>query len=77
MSPGTPSESIWPGFKDLEALKSFDLRSQPYNNLKSQFPHLSPAGHRLLNFLFMYDPSRRATAQQALDTSYFAEEPLR
>ncbi|KAA0194130.1 hypothetical protein HAZT_HAZT005944 [Hyalella azteca] len=73
---GTPNESIWPGFRKIKSLKSFELKTQPYNNLKSQFPHLSAPGHRLLNFLFMYDPSRRATAQQALDTLYFLEEPL-
>uniref|UniRef100_A0A2P2I804 cyclin-dependent kinase n=1 Tax=Hirondellea gigas TaxID=1518452 RepID=A0A2P2I804_9CRUS len=73
---GTPSETIWPGFNSLESLKAFELKSQPYNNLKSHFPHLSAAGHRLLNFMFMYDPSRRATAQQALDIAYFTEEPL-
>jgi len=73
---GTPSEAIWPGFEQLEMVQSFELKHQPYNNLKTHFPNLSSSGHRLLNFLFMYDPSRRATAQQALEMPYFSEEPL-
>lgn len=42
-----------------------------------RFPWLSDAGIRLLNFLFMYEPSRRATAEECLQSSYFVEPPLR
>lgn len=73
---GTPSESIWPGFKELPACQNFTLRSQPYNNLKTKFPWLSQVGLRLLNFLFMYDPKKRATAKECLQSSYFKEAPL-
>lgn len=73
---GTPSESIWPGFKDLPACQNFTLRQQPYNNLKTKFPWLSQVGLRLLNFLFMYDPRKRATAKECLQSSYFKEAPL-
>ena len=73
---GTPSESIWANFKDLPACKNFTLKQQPYNNLKTKFPWLSQAGLRLLNFLFMYDPKKRATAAECLQSSYFKEAPL-
>lgn len=73
---GTPSESIWPGFKELPACKNFTLRHQPYNNLKTKFPWLSQVGLRLLNFLFMFDPKKRATATECLQSSYFKEAPL-
>lgn len=73
---GTPSESIWPGFKNLPACKNFTLRQQPYNNLKTKFPGLSKVGLRLLNFLFMFDPKKRATAVECLQSSYFKEAPL-
>lgn len=73
---GTPNESIWPGFKDLTTIQNFTLRSQPYNNLKSRLPNLSHVGVKLLNFLFMYDPSKRATAKECLLSSYFREAPL-
>lgn len=73
---GTPSEMIWPDFSSLPALQNFTLKSQLYNNLKPRFPWLSSAGLRLLNFLFMYDPSKRATAEECLHSSYFKEAPL-
>lgn len=73
---GTPSDSIWPEYPMLPALKNFSLKHQPYNNLKTRFPWLSGAGLRLLNFLFMYDPKKRATAEECLQSSYFKEAPL-
>ncbi|XP_029782352.1 cyclin-dependent kinase 10 isoform X3 [Suricata suricatta] len=73
---GTPSENIWPGFSRLPLAGQYSLRKQPYNNLKHKFPWLSEAGLRLLNFLFMYDPKKRATARDGLESSYFKEKPL-
>ncbi|XP_064599005.1 cyclin-dependent kinase 10-like [Liolophura sinensis] len=73
---GTPNESIWPGFDDLPMLEQCTLKSQPYNNLRHTYPWLSEAGVRLLNFLFMYDPKKRATAEDCLESSYFSENPL-
>ncbi|XP_064640928.1 cyclin-dependent kinase 10-like isoform X2 [Lineus longissimus] len=73
---GTPNESIWPGFNDLPALEHFSLKKQPYNNLRHTFPWLSEAGVRLLNFLFMYDPQKRASAADCCDSSYFKEQPF-
>ncbi|XP_025195312.1 cyclin-dependent kinase 10 [Melanaphis sacchari] len=73
---GTPNASIWPEIDTLPALKNFTLRPQPYNNIRPKFPWLSDAGIRLLNFLFMYEPSRRATAEECLQSSYFVEPPL-
>uniref|UniRef100_A0A2K5YPS9 Cyclin dependent kinase 10 n=1 Tax=Mandrillus leucophaeus TaxID=9568 RepID=A0A2K5YPS9_MANLE len=74
---GTPSENIWPGFSKLPLVGQYSLRKQPYNNLKHKFPWLSEAGLRLLHFLFMYDPKKRATAGDCLESSYFKEKPLR
>uniref|UniRef100_F7DUF8 Cyclin-dependent kinase 10 n=3 Tax=Ornithorhynchus anatinus TaxID=9258 RepID=F7DUF8_ORNAN len=73
---GTPNETIWPGFSKLPLVNQYSLRKQPYNNLKHKFPWLSEAGLRLLNFLFMYDPKKRATAGDCLESSYFKEKPL-
>ena len=72
---GTPNDTIWPGFSRLPMLEKFTLRKQPYNNLRHHFPWLSEAGIRLLNFLFMYHPEKRATASDCLDSSYFKEQP--
>uniref|UniRef100_H3CTV9 Cyclin dependent kinase 10 n=1 Tax=Tetraodon nigroviridis TaxID=99883 RepID=H3CTV9_TETNG len=73
---GTPNENIWPGFSKLPLIGQYSLRKQPYNNLKNKFIWLSDAGHRLLNLLFMYNPQRRATAKDCLESSYFKEKPL-
>uniref|UniRef100_A0A671Y2Z4 Cyclin dependent kinase 10 n=2 Tax=Sparus aurata TaxID=8175 RepID=A0A671Y2Z4_SPAAU len=73
---GTPNENIWPGFSQLPLIGQYSLRKQPYNNLKNKFTWLSDAGHRLLNLLFMYNPQRRATAKDCLESSYFKEKPL-
>jgi len=72
---GTPNDQIWPGLSSLPSLKDFTLKAQPYNNLKAIFPWLSSAGLRLLNFLFMYDPTKRAKADECLKSSYFKELP--
>ncbi|KAM6117944.1 cyclin-dependent kinase 10 isoform 1-T1 [Pterocles gutturalis] len=64
------------GFSKLPLVSQYTLRKQPYNNLKHKFPWLSEAGLRLLNFLFMYDPKKRATAKDSLESSYFKEKPL-
>ncbi|XP_002741678.2 cyclin-dependent kinase 10-like [Saccoglossus kowalevskii] len=73
---GTPNDTIWPGFSKLPLLESFSLKKQPYNNLKHKFPWLSDAGLRLLNFLFVFDPKKRATAEDCLESSYFKEPPF-
>ena len=70
---GTPNDQIWPGFSELPAMQEFTLKAQPYNNLKHKFPWLSQAGLRLLNFLFMYDPSKRATADECLQVCSLKE----
>lgn len=74
---GTPSNAIWRGYSDLPALQNFSLKNQPYNILKHKFNWLSSAGLKLLNFLFMYDPKKRATADDCLKNSYFTEPPIR
>lgn len=74
---GTPSKDIWPEFTSLPLLQNFSLKKQPYNKIKSKFPWLTVAGLRLLNFLFMYDPMKRATAEECLKSTYFKEAPMR
>ncbi|KAH8372256.1 hypothetical protein KR093_010775 [Drosophila rubida] len=72
---GAPSESIWPGFQELPAVQNFTLSMQPYNNLKTKFHMLGQAGRSLLNILFIYNPSTRATADECLTSKYFTEAP--
>ena len=47
-----------------------------YNNIKQKFPWLSEAGLRLLNYLFMYNPEKRAKAEESVQSSYFKEAPF-
>jgi len=72
---GTPNDGIWPGFSKLPSLENFTLRKQPYNNLRDRFPGLSEAGIRLLNIMFMFDPNKRASAEDCAESSYFKEQP--
>lgn len=74
---GAPSESIWPGYKDLPAVQNFTFSQQPYNNLKTKFQMIGPAGRSLLNSLFIYNPSTRGTAEDCLNSKYFTEPPQR
>jgi cyclin-dependent kinase 10 len=75
---GSPTEAIWPGYSQLPRMRDFNIgREQPYNNLKHTFRWLSDSGLRLLNSLFTYAPEKRATADDALQSSYFKELPLR
>lgn len=74
--PGLCSPCFPQGFSQLPLVGQYSLRRQPYNNLKHKFPWLSEAGLRLLNLLFMYDPKKRATARDCLESSYFKEKPL-
>lgn len=73
---GSPNEKIWPAFNDLPAARNFSFKHQPYNNLKPRFSWLSASGIRLLNNLFRFDPCKRITADDALLSSYFRENPL-
>ncbi|KAL7072987.1 hypothetical protein ACQ4LE_007849 [Meloidogyne hapla] len=73
---GTPTEKIWPGMSKLPILEKMQLMKQPYNNIKAVFADRAPECLKLLNSLFVYDPKRRATAEQCLDNEYFRRSPL-
>ena len=74
---GTPNDAIWPGYSNLPFMQTFTLKQQPYNQIKHVFTWLSESGIRLLNFLFTYNPKKRATAEECLQSSYFKDHPLR
>lgn len=48
----------------------------PRRALLDDFDWLSTEGLRLLTLLLEYDPAQRATAEQAVGSEYFAEDPL-
>lgn len=74
---GTPTDKIWVGFSKTPIAQSYNVKKQPFNNISHVFAGVSNAGIRLLNMLLIYDPHKRATAEDCLQSSYFKESPLR
>ncbi|KAK0550031.1 hypothetical protein OC845_002835 [Tilletia horrida] len=72
---GQPNEESWPGYSKLPEAKSASAVAQPYSALRSRFKHCTDACLDLLSKLLTYDPSRRITADEALDHPYFKESP--
>ncbi|KAF9797800.1 hypothetical protein SFRURICE_017995 [Spodoptera frugiperda] len=78
MDLGTPSDSIWPGYSALPAVKNIIFDDYPPGGLRKKISckDLSESGLSLLEGLLTYDPARRLTAAAALDHEYFKELPL-
>jgi len=74
---GTPNERIWPGLSKLENASKINMAHHQYNSLRNQFPAsvLSDHGFNLLNSMLTYDPNKRITADQALQSPFFQERP--
>ncbi|KAL9559725.1 hypothetical protein PS6_000595 [Mucor atramentarius] len=70
---GSPTEEIWPGYSQLPHAKNIAPVYQP--SLRSKFTTLTQAGLDLLSKLLTYDPSKRITAEEALNHPYFSESP--
>ena len=74
---GTPTEHIWPGWKELPLAKSLKFPEFPYNTLRSRFgTYLSEKGLNLINAFLTYSPQRRFAAEDALKHDFFKETPL-
>ncbi|KAF8774575.1 cyclin-dependent kinase 10-like [Argiope bruennichi] len=73
---GTPTESIWPGFSDLPHLQNYTLRDQPHNKLTLKFAEQPTTCIALLHKIFIYNPSKRFSAEKCLIHSYFNDKPL-
>ncbi|GFS70462.1 hypothetical protein NPIL_421361 [Nephila pilipes] len=72
---GTPTEETWPGFKELPLLKSYDLSEQRYNKLPLKFTDEPTSCIALLHKIFVYNPSKRFSAEQCLAHPYFTDAP--
>ncbi|XP_060529144.1 serine/threonine-protein kinase PITSLRE isoform X2 [Cylas formicarius] len=73
---GTPSEKIWPGFKELPAVKKMKFNEYPVSNLRAKFNTLSEVGLGMLVKFLTYDPAQRVTVEEAMKHTYFNEPPL-
>jgi cell division cycle 2-like protein len=75
---GTPSDDIWTGYSSLPAVKSLKFKSYPCNQLRKTFGTdvIGESGLKLLNNFFIYDPEMRITANEAMKSEWFDENPL-
>lgn len=73
---GAPNEHLWPDYALVSASARRHIAPQPYNHIGERLPSLSAAGRDLLHSLLTYDPSRRATADDALAHEYFRQRPI-
>ncbi|KIO17954.1 hypothetical protein M407DRAFT_32369 [Tulasnella calospora MUT 4182] len=72
---GSPDESTWPGWRQLPGAEGY----QPVHHQRTigqRFRMLNNETSDLLIGLLTLDPSRRLTADQALDHVYFWKDPL-
>ncbi|XP_041976856.1 cyclin-dependent kinase 11B isoform X2 [Aricia agestis] len=75
---GSPSELLWPGYKELPAVQKMTFAEHPAGGLRQRVGAdlLSETGLGLLQGLLTYNPARRLTAEAALDHEYFKEHPV-
>ncbi|XP_046964532.1 cyclin-dependent kinase 11B isoform X1 [Vanessa cardui] len=75
---GTPSELLWPGYKELPAVQKMTFAEHPSGGLRQRIGSdlLSETGHSLLQGFLTYNPARRFTADAALEHGYFKEHPV-
>lgn len=74
---GTPSEKIWPGYKELPGVRSMKFIDFPVSKLREKFPErmLTAHGLDLMKGLLTYDPRQRTTCSKALEHPWFDENP--
>ena len=74
---GTPNENIWPGYTDLPFVQNATYTNNPKSNLRKNFSsRLDEIGLDLLQKFLTYDPTKRITAEDAINHTYFKEAPL-
>ncbi|KAI5124816.1 hypothetical protein M0805_005447 [Coniferiporia weirii] len=72
---GTPTPEEWPDLTNMPWYELVKPKEMIRNRFRELFQKwLSPAGLDLAERLLSYDPSRRATADQALEAPYFSQE---
>jgi len=74
---GTPTEKVWPGYKELPGVRSMKFVDFPVSKLREKFPErmLSDTGLELMKGLLTYDPRQRMTCAGALEHPWFLENP--
>uniref|UniRef100_A0A2L2YIW1 Putative cdc2-related protein kinase n=1 Tax=Parasteatoda tepidariorum TaxID=114398 RepID=A0A2L2YIW1_PARTP len=76
---GVPNNNLWPGYSDLPGLKQMEItNAHSYNCLNIFFKRSYPQSTETIEFLkkvFIYDPSKRITAEKCLQHPFFLEIP--
>jgi len=72
---GTPNSHEWPGVDELCNFVEF-AAAAPVSFDKFLPPFATEADIEFLRPLLQLDPNRRATAQEALESPYFTQQPL-
>lgn len=85
---GTPSERIWPGYRNFPLVRKIRFEDHPYSNLRTVFADVAndkkektsgqemTSGLDLANRLLALCPEKRITANNALEHRFFTEAPL-
>ncbi|CAK5072830.1 unnamed protein product [Meloidogyne enterolobii] len=74
---GTPNEQIWPGCSSLPGMRNLNFPETPFSQLRRSFCSELPDddGFNLLNRLLALDPSKRFSANEALENNWFKNDP--
>uniref|UniRef100_A0A915PBV1 cyclin-dependent kinase n=1 Tax=Meloidogyne floridensis TaxID=298350 RepID=A0A915PBV1_9BILA len=74
---GTPNEQIWPGCSSLPGMRNLNFPETPFSQLRRNFCSELPDddGFNLLNRLLALDPSKRFSANEALENNWFKNDP--
>eukprot|EP01012_Entosiphon_sulcatum_P027485 TRINITY_DN33134_c0_g1_i1.p1 TRINITY_DN33134_c0_g1~~TRINITY_DN33134_c0_g1_i1.p1 ORF type:complete len:427 (+),score=84.86 TRINITY_DN33134_c0_g1_i1:22-1281(+) len=82
---GTPNNDTWPGWSELQFVKTWSIKEFKAGKLREKFPASGFEGNKvyltekggfdLLKRLLSMCPQKRITAAQAMNHGYFAEEP--
>lgn len=72
---GAPNERTWPGIREMPNASKLSFAHFPTHNSIRQRLSMTEACFDLLSSMLTYDPSKRITADAALQHSYFTEAP--
>ncbi|VAH18785.1 unnamed protein product [Triticum turgidum subsp. durum] len=73
---GTPDELIWPGVTKMPWYNNLKPPRQLKRHVKDAFKHFDFHALDLLERMLTLDPSKRISANEALDSEYFWTDPL-